>query len=151
MRDSYWRSWQVFWRPHQRPEKQKRFQVYESVHDEIIAWYDDYSWDGETRVINPLRCSISFNRENSRAFCIQVEPRDFWSFAWEKTPTSKRSVGGSRIPAYSLLLKIAACGEISGNPLSHWFPERSELDWGHYYISIISLKLLVWISIFSLL
>ena len=29
------------------------FSHFESVHDEILKWYDGYSWDGKTRVINP--------------------------------------------------------------------------------------------------
>ena len=29
------------------------FKHYASVHDEILAWYDGYSWDGESRLINP--------------------------------------------------------------------------------------------------
>ncbi|MCL2165749.1 MAG: ATP-binding protein [Clostridiales bacterium] len=35
-------------------ETLKRFQAYASVRDEILAWYDGYSWDGESRVINPF-------------------------------------------------------------------------------------------------
>ena len=30
------------------------FSKYSSLHDEILAWYDGYSWDGKTRVINPF-------------------------------------------------------------------------------------------------
>jgi len=29
------------------------FGQYESIADEILAWYDGYSWDGETRLLNP--------------------------------------------------------------------------------------------------
>lgn len=32
----------------------KKFQKYANIYDEIISWYDGYSWDGETRVINPF-------------------------------------------------------------------------------------------------
>ena len=32
----------------------KRFQQYKNIHDEILAWYDGYSWDGETRLLNPF-------------------------------------------------------------------------------------------------
>jgi len=30
------------------------FKRYDSISDEILAWYDGYSWDGESRVINPF-------------------------------------------------------------------------------------------------
>jgi hypothetical protein len=33
---------------------QKHFTHYESVYEEILSWYDGYSWDGETKVINPF-------------------------------------------------------------------------------------------------
>ena len=29
------------------------FSRYDSIADEILAWYDGYSWDGETRLLNP--------------------------------------------------------------------------------------------------
>jgi len=29
------------------------YDQYESIADEILAWYDGYSWDGETRLLNP--------------------------------------------------------------------------------------------------
>ena len=35
------------------------FKRYGDLHEEILAWYDGYSWDGETRVINPFSL-ISF-------------------------------------------------------------------------------------------
>ena len=32
----------------------KRFKQYDSIHDEIVAWYDGYTWDGDSKVINPF-------------------------------------------------------------------------------------------------
>ena len=32
----------------------KRFMQYGSVRDEILSWYDGYSWDGETKLLNPF-------------------------------------------------------------------------------------------------
>ena len=32
----------------------KRFMQYKSVRDEILSWYDGYSWDGETKLLNPF-------------------------------------------------------------------------------------------------
>ena len=31
-----------------------RFSRYESISDEILAWYDGYSWNGETKLLNPF-------------------------------------------------------------------------------------------------
>ena len=30
-----------------------KFKHYSNIHNEILSWYDGYSWDGESRVINP--------------------------------------------------------------------------------------------------
>ena len=35
-------------------EKNKAFRQYNSIHDEILAWYDGYSWNGETKLLNPF-------------------------------------------------------------------------------------------------
>ncbi|MCL2059987.1 MAG: ATP-binding protein [Oscillospiraceae bacterium] len=32
----------------------KKFSKYNSIRDLILAWYDGYTWDGESRVINPF-------------------------------------------------------------------------------------------------
>ena len=32
----------------------RKFKKYESIAHEILAWYDGYSWDGETRLLNPF-------------------------------------------------------------------------------------------------
>ena len=46
-------------------EEFKRF-VY--LHDEILAWYDGYSWDGLTRVINPFSLLSFFSQERFAGF-----------------------------------------------------------------------------------
>ena len=40
----------------------------ESIHDEILAWYDGYSWDGMTRVINPFSLLSFFQRKSFSSF-----------------------------------------------------------------------------------
>ena len=44
--------------------KLKNFKDINNIHDEILKWYDGYSWDGETRVINPFSL-LSFFRQKS--------------------------------------------------------------------------------------
>ncbi|MCL2153756.1 MAG: AAA family ATPase, partial [Oscillospiraceae bacterium] len=46
----------------------KEFKIYNSVRNGILAWYDGYSWDGETRVINPFSLLSFFRRERFAAF-----------------------------------------------------------------------------------
>ena len=31
----------------------ERFKKYENIHDTILSWYDGYSWDGKTKLLNP--------------------------------------------------------------------------------------------------
>ena len=46
----------------------KRFQALQSIKDEILAWYDGYSWDGESRVINPFSLLSFFGQERFGSF-----------------------------------------------------------------------------------
>jgi hypothetical protein len=39
-----------------------------SVHDEILNWYDGYSWDGESRVINPFSLLNFFRQKMFSGF-----------------------------------------------------------------------------------
>jgi Holliday junction resolvasome RuvABC endonuclease subunit len=47
---------------------QKRFKQYDSIHDEILAWYDGYSWDGETRLLNPYSLLTFFSHRKFESF-----------------------------------------------------------------------------------
>ena len=39
------------------------FGQYNNLRDEILAWYDGYSWDGKTRLINPFSLMTFFTQE----------------------------------------------------------------------------------------
>jgi len=41
---------------------------YGSIHDEILSWYDGYSWDGKTRVLNPFSLITFFMQERFVGF-----------------------------------------------------------------------------------
>ena len=47
----------------------EKFKRYKNIKDEILAWYDGYSWDGKTRVINPFSLF---------SFFIQKRFTNFW-------------------------------------------------------------------------
>ena len=42
--------------------------MFPSVREEILAWYDGYSWDGKTRVINPFSLLSFFSQERFAAY-----------------------------------------------------------------------------------
>ena len=44
------------------------FDSYESLRDEILAWYDGYSWDGKTRVLNPFGLLSFFMQDRFSSF-----------------------------------------------------------------------------------
>ena len=46
----------------------KGFKGQVSVYDEILHWYDGYSWDGESRVINPFSLLTFFRQKKFSAF-----------------------------------------------------------------------------------
>jgi len=46
----------------------KRFQIFQNIQDEILAWYDGYSWDGVNRVINPFSLLSFFGQERFGGF-----------------------------------------------------------------------------------
>ena len=51
-----------------RLSSKKSFLSYDNLHSEILAWYDGYSWDGETRVLNPFSLLSFFMQERFAAF-----------------------------------------------------------------------------------
>ena len=44
------------------------FKLYDNLHDEILSWYDGYSWDGVTRVLNPFGLFSFFMQERFASF-----------------------------------------------------------------------------------
>jgi len=44
------------------------FDQYESIVREILAWYDGYSWDGETRLLNPYSLLNFFKQKKLKTF-----------------------------------------------------------------------------------
>ena len=44
------------------------FKRYSNINDKILTWYDGYSWDGETRVINPYSLLSFFTRKAFSSF-----------------------------------------------------------------------------------
>jgi len=46
----------------------KNFRHYDSICDEILAWYDGYSWDGESRLLNPFSLLNFFEQERFSGF-----------------------------------------------------------------------------------
>ena len=65
-----------------------RFKQFGSVRDCILAWYDGYSWDGETRVLNPFSLLSFFSREQFLSFWYASGTPKFLMDLLKKKPES---------------------------------------------------------------
>jgi len=52
----------------EKMETFNKFKKYKNISDEILSWYDGYSWDGETRVINPFSLLGFFTEKKFSSF-----------------------------------------------------------------------------------
>jgi hypothetical protein len=59
-----------------------------NLHDEILTWYDGYSWDGKTRVINPYSLLSFFHQERFESFWYETGTPKFLIDLIKKKPGS---------------------------------------------------------------
>ena len=76
---------------------QEDFKRFENLHDEILAWYDGYSWDGKTRVINPFSLLTFFMQERFAAFWYASGTPRFLLDLLKKKPEVNANIGDMRI------------------------------------------------------
>jgi len=65
----------------------KRFKDYSGIRNGILAWYDGYSWDGETRVINPFSLLSFFARKKFASFWYASGTPSFLMGLMKKDPS----------------------------------------------------------------
>jgi len=65
-----------------------KFKGFASLHDEILAWYDGYSWDGSTRVINPFSLLSFFAQRRFSGFWYASGTPTFLIRMIKEKPTS---------------------------------------------------------------
>ena len=80
----------------------EKFEIYESVHDEILAWYDGYSWDGKNRVINPFSLLSFFEQEKFESFWYASGTPKFLIDLIKKKPESFLTLRNLRITERAL-------------------------------------------------
>jgi len=66
----------------------KRLRKYDSVKDEILAWYDGYSWDGETRLLNPFSLFNSLSDKKFKRYWYATGTPTFLVNMIKKKPES---------------------------------------------------------------
>jgi len=91
------------------------FGQYENIHDEIITWYDGYSWDGKTRVINPFSLLSFFSQERFECFWYASGTPKFLVELLKKNPRVYTKLSNLKIT--ELMLDTAELSEISAELL----------------------------------
>ena len=76
---------------------QKGVDFKEHISDEILAWYDGYSWDGENRVINPYSLISFFMRKSFESFWYASGTPSFLINILKNKPTSFLSLQNPEI------------------------------------------------------
>ena len=61
---------------------------YESVKDEILAWYDGYSWDGKTKLLNPFSLLNSLSDQKFKRYWYATGTPSFLINMIKKKPES---------------------------------------------------------------
>jgi hypothetical protein len=80
----------------------KDFASIRSVHDEILNWYDGYSWDGENRVINPFSLLSFFELERFAEFWYASGSPKFLIELIKKDPSIYASIDNSIVTEFML-------------------------------------------------
>ena len=79
-----------------------RFERIDSIHGEILAWYDGYSWDGETRVINPFSLLSFFKQKRFSSFWFSSGTPKFLISLIKTKPASFLALGNLKLSERSL-------------------------------------------------
>ena len=87
---------------------------YDGVRDKILAWYDGYSWDGETRVINPFSLLGFFIRKRFSSFWYESGTPKFLLDVIKKRPQGYTDLRELEIGENSLTFDIE---KIAAGPL----------------------------------
>jgi hypothetical protein len=64
----------------------KNINTIDDLKAKIMAWYDGYSWDGATRVLNPLSILKFFENKKFNKYWIQTDPTSFVSKSIHQNP-----------------------------------------------------------------
>ena len=75
----------------------KRFMECGSIRDKILEWYDGYSWDGETKLLNPFSLISFFNLKKFSGFWYASGSPRFLLDLIKKKPESYAAIRNTRL------------------------------------------------------
>ena len=78
------------------------FGDYSKLHDKILAWYDGYSWNGESRVLNPYSLLSFFQQERFASFWYASGTPKFLMDLMKKRPGGYTGLNGIKMVEWSL-------------------------------------------------
>jgi hypothetical protein len=81
---------------------QNKFKCYSNLHDERVAWYDGYSWDGCTRVLNPFSLLSFFTQKRFASFWYASGTPKFLIDLIKKRPQGYADLNNFEISEWSL-------------------------------------------------
>jgi hypothetical protein len=93
----------------------RNFRQYDDLHSEILAWYDGYSWDGETRVINPFSLITFFMQERFAGFWFASGSPKFLIDLVKKNPEEYTRLKNPMISEF--MLDVVELDRITVEPL----------------------------------
>ena len=91
------------------------FKRYGDLHDEILAWYDGYSWDGKTRVINPFSLMSFLMQKRFAGFWFASGSPKFLIDLIKKKPGEYANLKNLELSEY--MLDVVELGKIAVEPL----------------------------------
>ena len=86
------------------------FDRFNDIHSEILSWYDGYSWDGKTRVLNPFSLLSFFSEEKFSSFWYSSGTPKFLVDIIKKDPRIYTSLKNLKIT--ELMLDITEINDI---------------------------------------
>jgi len=78
------------------------FSQYDDIKNEILAWYDGYSWDGKNRVINPFSLLYFFTEEVFKGYWYSSGTPTFLIEMLKEKPASFLSLRNLEISEWSM-------------------------------------------------
>jgi len=81
----------------ERLKSNESFKQYASISDEILAWYDGYSWDGKNRLLNPFSLLSFFKQEKFKSHWYSTGTPGFLIDMIKKEPESYLELNNVKI------------------------------------------------------
>ena len=91
------------------------FKQYGNLRDEILAWYDGYSWDGKTRAINPFSLISFFMQKRFAGYWFASGSPKFLIDLIKKKPGDYTNLTNMELSEY--MLDMAELGKIAVEPM----------------------------------